>query len=76
VTKLQFLCLEALEDMTLVELNNRYFDGLGIGYTKRVIAGKAVPLGFYSDMYCARFEDKYQQEWIKAEELRISSFGW
>lgn len=46
MTDLQLVCLFALEDMTLIELNDRYFDGGGIGYTKKVIVGKVKPAEF------------------------------
>jgi hypothetical protein len=37
MTDLQRLCFYALEDMTLKKLNDKFFDGAGIGYTKRLI---------------------------------------
>ena len=70
------MCLLALEEMTLKELNQRYFEDGGIGYTKRVIAGKATPVDFAMETICKRFESKYQEAWAKEDEYRKSYKGW
>lgn len=70
------MCLLALEEMNLKELNDRYFEGGGIGYTKRVIAGKATPMDVMMELVCKRFEEKYHTAWVKEEEYRKSYKGW
>lgn len=70
------MCLLALEEMTLTELNQRYFEDGGIGYTKRVIAGKATPVDFVMEAISQRFESKYQEAWTKEDESRKSYKGW
>ena len=77
MTKLQYLCLKALEEMTLVELNDKYFDGGGLGYTKRVIAGSANPHLLMMETMCKKFDEKYQRAYKEQEELAKSmSRGW
>lgn len=76
MTKLQWLCLAALEDMTLKELNERYFDNGGIGYTKKVIAGTAKPVEFIQEAYSKRFEEKYQSMYKTYMEFKNSFKGW
>ncbi len=61
-TDLQHLCLYALEDMTLKELNKKYFDDGGIGYTKKVITGQANPVKFIQEAYAKRFPKKYHKK--------------
>ncbi len=76
MTDLQLLCLFALEDMTLIELNDRYFGG-GIGYTKKVIAGKTGPVKPMMDVYCKRFGKKYQNKLKKHREVEeFMRGGW
>lgn len=76
MNKLQFLCLLALEDMTLKELNKKYFEDGGIGYTKRVIAGKACPVEFMVEMIAKRFEEKYLKAYKAYDEYEKSFKGW
>lgn len=76
MSKLQFMCLLALEELTLKELNERYFDNGGIGYTKRVITGQAKPHGLIMEAICKKFEEKYHEAWAKAEEARKAYKGW
>lgn len=76
MTKLQFLCLAALEDMTLKQLNKKYFDDGGIGYTKKVIAGKAKPVDFIMEGYSKRFPKKYQKLWDAEFKRRNTFQGW
>jgi hypothetical protein len=74
--KLQFMCLLALEEMTLRELNQRYFDNGGIGYTKKVVAGQARPHELIMNTMCDKFEPKYHEAWEKELEYRRSFKGW
>jgi hypothetical protein len=75
MTDLQLVCLYALEDMTLEVLNDRYFDGGGIMYTKRVIAGYAKPREPMMRVFYNRFPKKYKK---MVEEYRKSEYiyGW
>jgi hypothetical protein len=77
MTDLQRLCLYALEDMTLVELNDKYFGGGGIGWTKRLISGDAKPYEPIMSVLAIPFEQKYHDK--VAEYHRITEemkWGW
>ncbi len=76
LSKLQFFCLEALKDMTLKQLNKKYFEDGGIGYTMNVVGGKACPVDFIVEDICKRFPKKYHTAWQKEEEYRASYKGW
>lgn len=69
MTDLQHLCLYALEDMNLKELNKRYFDDGGIGYTKKVIGGYTGPVEPMEKIYRDRFPKKYHKK--LAEHHRV-----
>lgn len=77
MTDLQMVCLFALEDMTLKELNDRYFDGGGIGYTKKVISGDGGPHEIIMKAMLKQFEKKYLDKLAKQREVEKSmSIGW
>jgi hypothetical protein len=74
---LQLICLFALEDMTLKELNKKYFDNGGIGYTRRVVAGKAEPVKPMMDVYLKRFGKKYLKKLADYRKVEESiRYGW
>jgi hypothetical protein len=76
MTDLQRLCLYALEDMTLTELNDKYFDG-GIGWTKRMIAGSVYPMPVMAKIYEKRFQKKYHKKVIAHRKvIELIKNGW
>jgi|WetSurMetagenome_2_1015567.scaffolds.fasta_scaffold1368160_2 hypothetical protein len=75
MTDLQHLCFYALEDMTLIQLNEKYFDNKGIGEMKRVIGGQANPMEFIQKIYCGRFDQKYQDKLIEYKRIKEESKG-
>lgn len=77
MTDLQRLCLYALRDMSLTKLNDRYFDGGGIWWTSRVIAGDVEPAQFIQKMYAKRFPKKYQKKLAADKKWEADPFkGW
>lgn len=74
-TKLQFMCLKALEEMTLKELSALHFENR-IGYLRRVITGHANPHEIMVESMCKRFGEGFQDAWEKEVEYRKSFKGW
>lgn len=74
MTDLQILALFALEDMTILELSDRYFHSY-IGYTKRIIVGDIVPFRLIEKYYIAKFEEKYSTKLKNHKECIESNKG-
>jgi hypothetical protein len=77
MTDLQRLCFYALHDMTLVELNEKYFAEGGIGYLKRLISGEVEPIEMIVKRFEKRFEKKYHDKVEEYKKIANSlSKGW
>ena len=75
MTDLQRLCMYALEDITLIELNDKYFDGLGIEWTKNHIAGDRIMLPVIAKAYEGRFEKKYHDKVADYKRIKEQTKG-
>lgn len=65
----------ALEQMTLTEFSEKYFDGR-IGYVKRFLAREVGPVQAMAEIYAKRFEEKYHKR-LAADKKRDKEWvGW